>query len=59
MVPKTKQDREWEAQGDADTLARASEIAVDKSRMKRALVASQKKVALVAKVDKKLREIFG
>lgn len=54
-----KEQQKWQAEGDADTLSRASEIASDKGRMKRALVASQKKASLVAKVEKKLRETFG
>jgi hypothetical protein len=59
VVPKTKQDREWEAQNDADTLARAQEISTDKVRMKRALIQSQKKAVLAVKVDEKLRKVFG
>ena len=55
---RSKSDREWQAESDASTLAEASKIAADKARMRRAIAASQKKTALVVKVDKKLRETF-
>jgi hypothetical protein len=39
-APKT--DKEWEAESDADTLARAGEIKRDKKRMNRALIAAMR-----------------
>lgn len=42
-TPKT--DAEWEAQGDAETLARAAEIQADKKRLKRAAKAAKSMVS--------------
>ena len=56
---RNREQQKWQAEYDADTLSRANEIAADKARMKRALVASQKRAAVVARIDKKLRETFG
>lgn len=37
-----KSEKDWEAESDADTLARAGEIKRDKKRMNRALIAAMR-----------------
>lgn len=39
-APKT--DKDWEAESDADTLARAGEIRRDKKRLNRAMIAAMR-----------------
>lgn len=45
MVKKTKEQVEWEAQYDFDTLARAEEIRKNKSRLNNAIKAGKKRIA--------------
>jgi hypothetical protein len=53
MSAKTAEDRKWEAEEDARTLTRASEIKADKGRMRRALVVlrDQEKAASKTRLD--------
>lgn len=45
MTPKTisKEDQKWQAESDADTMARYQEILGDKPRMNRAIKAAQER----------------
>ncbi|NCB00600.1 MAG: hypothetical protein EOM67_00345 [Spirochaetia bacterium] len=45
MVKKTKEQLEWEAQYDFDTLARAEEIRKNKLRLSKAVKAGKKRIA--------------
>ena len=45
MVKKTKEQLEWEAQYDFDTLARAEEIRKNKLRLSNAVKAGKKRIA--------------
>jgi len=51
---KTKEDLEWEAKNDVDTLIHAQEILADAGRKKRALAEIEKRNAAVAKAEAQL-----
>ena len=61
-----KSEKDWEAESDADTLARAGEIQRDKKRMSRAMIAAMRmakeqrlkaeKLEKVAKAKKKSKQ---
>lgn len=55
----SKQDREWQAEEDAHTLARAAEIKRDKRRAARAVKAAKKKAADAAKEVKAVTKQAG
>ena len=60
MKPTTsKLEDKWQAEADADTLSRAGEISGDKNRVKKALIAHQKKLALLQKTHARLQKVFG
>jgi hypothetical protein len=67
VVPKTKQDLEWEAKSDVDTLIHSQEVLADKGRRDRAVAEIKRRNTatdkaaqqLQAKVGKKLKGVFG
>lgn len=59
MKMMTKSDAQWEAQNDAETLARAAEIKADKKRMAAASSAAKKMVDEAAMRAKAMKRIAG
>lgn len=56
-MPMTVSDDQWQAQNDAETLARAAEIKADKKRMAKASQAAKKLVDEAAARAKAMKQI--
>ncbi|MGO9375653.1 MAG: hypothetical protein ACLQBD_26685 [Syntrophobacteraceae bacterium] len=54
-----KSDKDWEAESDAHTLARAKEIMADEKRLKAAIAAAKRLADELEKEHKHIKEVGG